>query len=56
MDRLTIAESCVYLRVSRRTLYRLIADGRVSVVKVRSRSFVRKAELDRYLKAAERAA
>ena len=52
-DRLTIVDAAAYLMVSRRTLYRLIADRRVSVVKIRSRSFIRRSELDRFLRASE---
>lgn len=52
--RLTIDESAAYLRVSRRTVYRLIADRRLAVIKVRSSSFIRQAELDRFLRASER--
>jgi len=40
--------------VSRRTVYRLIADRKLRVTKVRGSSFVTAAEVDRYVKAAER--
>lgn len=51
---LTIAETAERLRVSRRTVYRLIAEKKLRVTKVRGSSFVADAELDRYVRAAER--
>lgn len=52
--RLTIDESAAYLRCSRRTVYRLIAEGKIRIIKVRSMTFIAQAELDRYLRSAER--
>jgi len=40
--------------ISRRTVYRLIADHKLRVTKVRGSSFVSQAEIERYLRAAER--
>lgn len=51
---LTIAEAAARLRVSVRTVYRLIADRKLRVVKVRGSSFVRETEIGRYLENAER--
>lgn len=50
----TIGEAAELLRVSRRTVYRLIAERKLRVTKVRGSSFVTDAEIDRYVKAAER--
>lgn len=55
LDRLTVNEAALYLRCSRRSVYRLIAERRITVTKVRSSTFIRRTELDRYL-AANRAA
>jgi excisionase family DNA binding protein len=51
---LTVQEAAAQLRVSRRTLYRLIAERRIAVTKVRGSSFVTAVELERYVKAAGR--
>lgn len=51
---LTIAEAASRLRVSSRTVYRLIADRKLRVTKVRGSSFVRETEIARYLETAER--
>lgn len=51
---LTIAEVAERLRVSKRTVYRLIADRRLRITKVRGSSFVADREIDRYLQAVER--
>lgn len=40
--------------ISRRTVYRLIADRKLRITKVRGSSFVTEAEIERYIKAAER--
>ena len=40
--------------ISRRTVYRLIADRKLRVTKVRGSSFVTEAELERYIRTAER--
>ena len=52
----TLDESAKRLRVSRRTVYRLIAERRLKLTKVGGSSFVAEAELERYLRAAERKA
>jgi len=51
---LTIAETAERLRVSRRTVYRLVEEKKLRVTKVRGSSFVAELELDRYVRAAER--
>ena len=51
---LTINEAAERLRVSRRTVYRLIADRRLHMTKIRGSSFVTEAECDRFLRASER--
>ena len=50
----TIAEAAELLRVSRRTVYRLISEKKLRMTKVRGSSFIAEAELERYMKAAER--
>ena len=40
--------------ISRRTVYRLIADRKLRVTKVRGSSFVTEVELERYIRTAER--
>ncbi len=40
--------------ISRRTVYRLIADRKLRVTKVRGSSFVTAAEIERYVRTAER--
>ena len=51
---LTIEEAAKYLRVSRRTVYRLHAERRLAFVKVRGSSLVTEAELERYVRAISR--
>lgn len=53
---LTTDEAAVRLCVSRATLYRLVGDGKIRITKVRGRSFVTEAELERFLRTAERRA
>jgi excisionase family DNA binding protein len=50
----TVAETAEALRVSRATVYRLVKDRKLRVTKVRGSTFVAQAEIDRYLKNAER--
>ena len=51
---LTVPETATRLRVHRATVYRLIHDGKLRLTKVRGSSFVKEAEIERYLRAAER--
>jgi excisionase family DNA binding protein len=51
---LTVEEVADRLRVSRRTVYRLIKDRRLRVTKVRGSSFVTMVEIERYLLPANR--
>lgn len=51
MSLLTIAEAADKLRVSVRTLEREALDGRLAIVRVRSRRLVDSAELERYVAA-----
>jgi excisionase family DNA binding protein len=53
---LTIKEAGERLRVSPRTVQRLIADRQIKVVKIRRSSFVTLDELERYVKARQRLA
>lgn len=53
---LTINEAAARLYVHRATLYRLVGDGKLRITKVRGRSFITEAELERYLRTAERRA
>jgi len=46
---LTIPEAARALRVSRSTIYRLINDGLLDTVQVRSNTRIRPADLDRFL-------
>jgi excisionase family DNA binding protein len=50
----TVPETAERLRVSRRTVYRLIADRRLKITKVRGGTFVSEAEILRFLRDAER--
>lgn len=50
----TLDEVAERLRVSRRTVYRLAADRKIKITKIRGSSFVRETELARYIAAAER--
>jgi len=45
----TIPQAAEALAVSRSTVYRLIAEGLLETIKVRSRTRVRPAAIDRYL-------
>ena len=56
MDLLDLDETAARLRVSRRTVEREIARGRLALTKVGGSSFVRESEIQRYLKANERRA
>jgi excisionase family DNA binding protein len=51
---LAIDKAAALVGVSRRTLYREIADGRLRVTKVRGSSFISTVELERYVAQAER--
>lgn len=51
---LNVEEAALRLRVSRATVYRLIKDGRLRLTKIRGSSFVTQAEIERYLRTAER--
>ena len=53
---LTIDDAAQRLSVSRWTVYRLHRDGKLRFVKVRGGTRIRASELERYLRAAERAA
>lgn len=55
-DLLTLDEAARDCYVSRRTLEREIAAGRIRVVKIRHLTRVTRRELDRYKRAMERAA
>lgn len=46
---LTIAEGSEYLGLSRSTIYRLIADGELRLIKVYSRSLLARCDLDAYV-------
>lgn len=49
MSLLTLAEVAERLRVSVRTVEREAADGRLAIIRVRSRRFIDPAELERYI-------
>ena len=51
---LTIPETAASLQVSRATVYRLVKDGSLQVVKVRGLTRVRPSAIARYLDALER--
>ena len=53
-DLLTVAEVAALLRVSRSTVYRERQRGRLRFAKVGGSAFVRRTEVDRYLRASER--
>jgi excisionase family DNA binding protein len=54
---LTLVEAATALRVSRRTLYRLIAEGHLRTLRVGyRRQFVEQREVDAYLAAQRKAA
>jgi len=46
---LTISEGCEYLGLSRSTIYRLVADGELRLIKVYSRSLLARGDLDAYV-------
>ena len=46
---LTIPEAAQALRVSRSTIYRLINDGLLDTIRIRSRLRIRPSDLDRFL-------
>lgn len=50
---LTLREAAARLRVSVRTVERECADGRLAIVRVRSRRLIDPAELDRYIAASQ---
>ena len=51
---LTVIQGAERLFVSRSTFYRLVAERKIRLTKVRGRSFVTEAELERYLATAQR--
>lgn len=53
---LTVTQTAVRLSVSRWTVYRLIRDGKLHGIRVRGGRRFRESEIERYLRAAERAA
>lgn len=53
---LTIPEAAAHLRVSTRTVYRLIAEKQLRATKVRGSRFIIDTELERYLRGAGRVA
>lgn len=46
---MTIGDASTYLGLSRSTLYRLIADQELRLIKVYNKSFVARVDLDHYL-------
>ena len=44
-----VPSSADYIESSTRTMWRLIADGQLAVVRIRRRTFVRQSELDAFL-------
>ena len=46
---MTIKDASTYLGLSRSTLYRLIADQEIRLIKVYNKSFVARVDLDHYL-------
>ena len=46
---LTIEEACQFLGLSRSTVYRLIADGELRLIKVYNRSLIARRDLDGYV-------
>lgn len=52
---ITLPEAAARLRVSLRTLEREVADGRLAIVRIRTRRMVDPAELARYIAAASQA-
>jgi len=47
---LTIGDACQFLGLSRSTVYRLIADGELRLIKVYNRSLIARCDLDDYVK------
>jgi excisionase family DNA binding protein len=52
-DLLTVDDAATRLACSRRTIYRLIADGRLRSLLIRNTRRIRDDELERFLRAAE---
>jgi excisionase family DNA binding protein len=52
-DLLTVDDAAIRLACSRRTIYRLIADGRLRSLLIRNTRRIRDDELERFLRAAE---
>ena len=46
---LTMEEACQFLGLSRSTVYRLIADGELRLIKVYNRSLIARRDLDGYV-------
>ena len=46
---LTIGDACQFLGLSRSTVYRLIADGEIRLIKVYNRSLIARCDLDGYV-------
>ena len=46
---LTIGEACQFLGLSRSTVYRLITDGELRLIKVYNRSLIARFDLDSYV-------
>lgn len=46
---MTVNEACDYLTLSRSTLYRLVADGELRLLKVYNRSLLARSDLDAYV-------
>ncbi|TXI62497.1 helix-turn-helix domain-containing protein [Mycolicibacterium mageritense] len=51
---LTISEAAVELRISERTLFRLMTRGDIRTVRIGSRTLIRHREITRFVDAAER--
>lgn len=49
VDLLTIDEASAALRVSDATIYRLMRQGDLAVIRIRRRTFIERSELDRLL-------
>jgi excisionase family DNA binding protein len=46
---LTIGDACQFLGLSRSTVYRLVADGELKLIKVYNRSLIARRDLDGYV-------
>ena len=46
---MTVNEACEYLTLSRSTLYRLVADDELRLIKVYNRSLLARSDLDAYV-------